>query len=76
MLIEEGENAGVALRGLFIISPTGVLRQATVNDLPVGRSGGWAGWVGGAVPWQRCAGRPSPDGAATGVSRNPPDAAA
>lgn len=24
--------------GLFIISPTGVLRQITVNDLPVGRS--------------------------------------
>ena len=35
---DEGENAGVALRGLFIISPTGVLRQITVNDLPVGRS--------------------------------------
>ena len=26
------------LRGLFIISPTGILRQITVNDLPVGRS--------------------------------------
>ena len=25
-------------RGLFIISPTGVLRQMTINDLPVGRS--------------------------------------
>eukprot|EP00976_Prorocentrum_cordatum_P109170 1194976-Prorocentrum_minimum.AAC.3 len=25
-------------RGLFIISPTGILRQKTVNDLPVGRS--------------------------------------
>ena len=24
--------------GLFIISPTGILRQITVNDLPVGRS--------------------------------------
>ena len=24
--------------GLFIISPTGVLRQITINDLPVGRS--------------------------------------
>jgi peroxiredoxin (alkyl hydroperoxide reductase subunit C) len=33
-----GENAGVALRGLFLISPSGVLRQKTVNDLPVGRS--------------------------------------
>ncbi|KAL6774132.1 PRX2 [Auxenochlorella protothecoides x Auxenochlorella symbiontica] len=38
VLIEEGENAGVALRGLFIISPEGILRQITVNDLPVGRS--------------------------------------
>lgn len=24
-------------RGLFIISPTGILRQMTINDLPVGR---------------------------------------
>ncbi len=24
--------------GLFIISPTGILRQITVNDLPVGRN--------------------------------------
>lgn len=29
---------GVALRGSFIIDPNGVVRQATVNDLPVGRS--------------------------------------
>ncbi|CAG0885026.1 unnamed protein product [Darwinula stevensoni] len=32
------EGAGVALRGLFIINPEGILRQITVNDLPVGRS--------------------------------------
>ncbi|KAI4294531.1 thioredoxin-like protein [Schizophyllum commune] len=32
------EDAGVALRGLFIIDPKGILRQITVNDLPVGRS--------------------------------------
>uniref|UniRef100_A0A7S0YR55 Peroxiredoxin n=1 Tax=Polytomella parva TaxID=51329 RepID=A0A7S0YR55_9CHLO len=38
VLIEDGPDAGVSLRGLFIISPTGVLRQITVNDLPVGRS--------------------------------------
>mmetsp|Transcript_28284 Transcript_28284/g.61978 ORF Transcript_28284/g.61978 Transcript_28284/m.61978 type:complete len:199 (-) Transcript_28284:63-659(-) len=38
VLIEEGDAAGVSLRGLFIISPTGILRQKTVNDLPVGRS--------------------------------------
>ena len=38
VLVEAGDNAGVALRGLFIISPDGTLRQKTVNDLPVGRS--------------------------------------
>lgn len=32
------EDAGIALRGLFIIDPKGVVRQMTVNDLPVGRS--------------------------------------
>ncbi|KAG9394571.1 hypothetical protein J8273_3821 [Carpediemonas membranifera] len=30
-------EAGVALRGLFIIDDKGILRQITVNDLPVGR---------------------------------------
>ena len=29
---------GIALRGLFIMDPTGVVRQSTVNDLPIGRS--------------------------------------
>ena len=29
---------GEPLRALFIISPTGILRQITVNDLPVGRN--------------------------------------
>lgn len=32
------EDAGIALRGLFIIDPKGVVRQITINDLPVGRS--------------------------------------
>lgn len=32
------EDAGISLRGLFIIDPTGVVRQITINDLPVGRS--------------------------------------
>lgn len=32
------EKEGVALRGLFIIDPNGVLRQITINDLPIGRS--------------------------------------
>lgn len=31
-------DGGVALRGSFIIDPNGVMRQATVNDLPVGRN--------------------------------------
>jgi len=32
------KDAGVALRGLFIIDPKGIVRHATVNDLPVGRN--------------------------------------
>ncbi|ELU16156.1 hypothetical protein CAPTEDRAFT_228025 [Capitella teleta] len=32
------ENVGHTLRGLFIIDPKGILRQITMNDLPVGRS--------------------------------------
>uniref|UniRef100_A0A6B2EKL0 thioredoxin-dependent peroxiredoxin n=1 Tax=Phlebotomus kandelakii TaxID=1109342 RepID=A0A6B2EKL0_9DIPT len=32
------EQNGISLRGLFIIDPNGILRQITVNDLPVGRS--------------------------------------
>ncbi|XP_060528831.1 peroxiredoxin-like [Cylas formicarius] len=32
------ENEGIALRGLFIIDKEGILRQITVNDLPIGRS--------------------------------------
>ncbi len=32
------EAAGIALRGLFIIDPKGVVRHATINDLPVGRN--------------------------------------
>ena len=32
------ENAGVALRGLFLIDTKGVVRHAVINDLPLGRS--------------------------------------
>ncbi len=32
------EGPGIALRGLFIIDPKGVVRHATINDLPVGRN--------------------------------------
>jgi peroxiredoxin 3 len=31
-------DAGISLRGLFIIDPNQVVRQVTINDLPVGRS--------------------------------------
>lgn len=32
------EPDGIPLRGLFIIDPKGIIRQITINDLPVGRS--------------------------------------
>lgn len=32
------QESGIALRGLFIIDKEGILRQLSVNDLPVGRS--------------------------------------
>jgi alkyl hydroperoxide reductase subunit AhpC len=32
------EEEGVALRGLFIIDPNGIVKQVTINDLAVGRS--------------------------------------
>nr|NP_001027810.1 peroxiredoxin-like [Ciona intestinalis]BAD38621.1 peroxiredoxin-like [Ciona intestinalis] len=32
------EGSGIAFRGLFIIDTMGILRQITINDLPVGRS--------------------------------------
>ncbi|KAJ3066911.1 peroxiredoxin [Podochytrium sp. JEL0797] len=38
VLIEQGPDIGLALRGTFIIDPTGIVRQITVNDLDVGRS--------------------------------------
>jgi len=31
-------DSGIALRGLFLIDSQGVVRQITINDLPVGRS--------------------------------------
>ena len=31
-------DAGIALRGLFIIDPKGTVRHSTINDLPVGRN--------------------------------------
>lgn len=32
------EDAGIALRGIFVIDPKGTVRQITINDLPVGRN--------------------------------------
>jgi alkyl hydroperoxide reductase subunit AhpC len=32
------EDEGIAFRGLFIIDGKGIIRQMTINDLPVGRS--------------------------------------
>ncbi|XP_017490661.1 PREDICTED: peroxiredoxin-2-like [Rhagoletis zephyria] len=32
------KDSGISLRGLFIIDPKGIVRQITINDLPVGRS--------------------------------------
>lgn len=32
------EVSQLNFRGLFIIDPNGILRQITINDLPVGRS--------------------------------------
>ncbi|KAM8930106.1 peroxiredoxin-1 [Pelodytes ibericus] len=32
------EDEGISFRGLFIIDEKGILRQITINDLPVGRS--------------------------------------
>ncbi|PIO13570.1 hypothetical protein AB205_0202710 [Aquarana catesbeiana] len=31
-------DEGISFRGLFIIDEKGILRQITINDLPVGRS--------------------------------------
>ena len=31
-------DSGIALRGTFIIDPKGIVRQSTINDLPIGRN--------------------------------------
>lgn len=38
VLLHEGEDAGVALRGLFLIDKEGIVQHITVNNLPLGRS--------------------------------------
>ncbi|TNV72335.1 hypothetical protein FGO68_gene10037 [Halteria grandinella] len=37
-LIDEGKDAGVALRATYIIDDKGVIRHISINDLPVGRN--------------------------------------
>lgn len=34
------KSAGIALRGLFIINPEGVIQHITINDLPIGEGDG------------------------------------
>ena len=36
--IEEGDDAGLSLRGTFIIDPDGVLKMADIHDNSIGRS--------------------------------------
>lgn len=38
VLIQDGPDSGIALRGTFIINPKGILKHYQVNDLGVGRS--------------------------------------
>uniref|UniRef100_K3WQJ1 thioredoxin-dependent peroxiredoxin n=1 Tax=Globisporangium ultimum (strain ATCC 200006 / CBS 805.95 / DAOM BR144) TaxID=431595 RepID=K3WQJ1_GLOUD len=38
VLVEDGDEDGASFRGAFIIDGNGILRQITVNDLPVGRN--------------------------------------
>jgi peroxiredoxin (alkyl hydroperoxide reductase subunit C) len=38
VLLHDGADAGVALRGLFLIDKQGIVRHVTINDLPLGRS--------------------------------------
>jgi len=38
VLIEDGPDQGVALRGTFILNEQGIVRHVTINDLPVGRN--------------------------------------
>ncbi|KAK5666567.1 cTPxI [Batrachochytrium dendrobatidis] len=38
VLVESGSDAGVALRGTFIIDPHQIVRVVQINDLPIGRS--------------------------------------
>lgn len=38
VLVDSGDDRGVSFRATFIIDPSGILRHASINDLPVGRN--------------------------------------
>lgn len=38
VLLHEGDDAGVALRGLFLVDKEGILQHVTINNLPLGRN--------------------------------------
>ena len=38
VLCDQGGDNGCAFRGTFIIDPKGVLRQMSINDMPIGRN--------------------------------------
>jgi len=38
VLVHDGDDAGVALRGTFVIDKKGNVRHVTINDLPLGRN--------------------------------------
>ncbi len=38
VLVNDGDDAGVALRGTFVIDKKGNVRHVTINDLPLGRN--------------------------------------
>ena len=38
VLIEDGKDAGLALRGTFVINPEGEIKVAEIHDLGIGRS--------------------------------------
>ena len=37
VMIEEGGDAGLALRGTFVVNPEGVIKVAEIHDLGIGR---------------------------------------
>ena len=67
------EDAGVALRGLFIIDKEGVIRHALINDLPLGRSIDEAARVLDALQYFETHGEVCPANWKPGADRMKPD---